>query len=309
LEKSILDGFKENLDLLIESYRRENVPDILACILKLRSILGDIVPAVLSGESYESLRGTFTISAYNKMQYMDEREARLYRSLYETISSLERLTYILHGEKLSVHEKIQIVSFVKGLQDLYTLLKSEEFKQKLVLKPLRTVMSEEAGEDEIIELFIEKVPWKGEWFREVPVGLHVVRSEKAEDGKREKYLDSLKVSGNMKSLKRVDLVFMESNIPIYHREIFDITLFLTTPVFDNKKVFLIEAKTSAEKISQGIKQIFEYKELFIKDWKNVSVEKIVIICPEWTKKDIEECDRKGIEGWEVSVEGVSKVTS
>lgn len=266
----------------------------------------DIVPAVLPGESYENMRKmTFTPHAYIQMQHMDEEEARLYERIYSTIKNLEMLTNVLHTEKISTY---QITTFIKGLQDLYELLESEKLKQELELKQFKAVIPEEIGENEIIELFIEKAPWKGEWFREVPVGLHTIRSDIAETGKREKYLDFMKVNRDITRAKRIDLVFMESNMPIYHREIFDTTLFLTTPVFDNKRVYLIEAESSAERIFHGIKQILEYKELFIKDWKNVNVEKIMIICPEWTKKDIEECNKKGIEGWEVTIEGVSKVT-
>jgi hypothetical protein len=307
-----LDALSAITDSLVEAYRKNSVFDFVAYLFKLRSLMDEIIRRVFPGESYETLRISSMIGVTIKMRSMSERIGRLYTCTYEIVHAIERLTDILSPAKSPTFEKgsgAYVHSLLRGLQNLSSYLKDERPLIEIMERPSTIVGRPEIKPEELLlTIFMEKVGWAGEWFREVPVGLSGIRKELEDLAKKERIIDFSKVVGLIRQLKRLDLVFVESVLPINHGELIDPTFYLTTPMFDNKQVILIEAETSANTISNGVKQLIEYKTLFQSDWPKAKIKKLVLISPEWTKETIKQCDDNKIEGWEISYEGISKVT-
>jgi hypothetical protein len=250
-----LDALNAITDFLVEAYRKNSVFDFVAYLFKLRSLMDDIVKRVFPEESYESIRRISTITAEIKKQSMDERTRQLYGLFFTVINDIQRLINTLSPAESPTFKRIDDVfvrHFIEHLQDLSFHLKKERALSEIFEKPLAIVEKPEKWQEEpLLSFFMEKVGWTGEWFREVPVGLSGIRKELENLAKKEKIIDFSKVAGLIRQLKRLDLVFVESALPINHSELIDPTFYLTTPMFDNKQVILIEAETSANPYPTG----------------------------------------------------------
>jgi len=307
-----LDLLKDITDSLVESYRKNSVFDFLAYLFKLRSLMDDIIRRVLPGESYETVRTPSYLHVVAKMESMDDRTRQLYDLIYSVVNYIEILLSILSPARSPTFTPsvgISAQSFIKRLQDLSFHLKSDKTLSEIVERPLPIIEKlTKWQEEQLLSIFMEKIAWTGEWFREVPVGLSGIKKELDDKVKKEKIIDFSQVRALIKQLKRLDLVFMESTSPINHGELIDPTFYLTMPMFDNKQVILIEAETSANAIPNGVRQLYEYKRLFQEDWPKAKIKKLVLVSPEWTKETIKICEDNKIEGWEISYDGISKVT-
>ncbi|MEM3539103.1 MAG: hypothetical protein QW193_05535 [Nitrososphaerales archaeon] len=287
-------SLEEVAESLAEAYGNEDIGKLKVNIFRLRKLLIDIIPKILPNETYETISKLNSLSASVR--------GGIFLILYEMASKIETLIYADFNKNL-----LNWVRFIiKNLQDFLSALKKEQKVEPIAISEALPKITHES----VKKLFIESGQLKGEWFEEVPVGLNDVReSAKLAIMKEESTLSWESIRNMYLSMvKHIDLVCVESDKLIYHGRIHDETLYLDYPIFDNKHVILIEAKTLAKEILQGVNQLLEYKNLFLKDWKNVEVKKIVIICPDWTSEAIQYCKEKGISAWEVTPEGVVSLT-
>jgi hypothetical protein len=210
-----------------------------------------------------------------------------------------------------------MITYVYGLikEDIDNLLYS---KQVVLPKPKPSdfpTYESSLSEKEVIDCFIQKSGLSGLWFKEIPVGLKKV-DEVADEERRKggfEWLSDEKFRNLFLGIcKHVDLILVESSInKVYERipEKDILLLWKNYPhdLFAGKKVTLIEAKASADKLDEAISQILEYKELFQQDWKTANIKNIGIICSSWNNKALNECKRHNIKAWEVTCKEVLPV--